>query len=1001
MLKKIRFFPVQFCYILIVIAIMLLNISTLEAATGKNIKKKIYIKNTDWFEDATDIHLVVKIGKATDDVWKKGKCTMISRQEDGVTVKTGLWGADKTPSPKTMQHSVFLTFDLKMPTGGQDVDDGATFEIELPKATCCEIIPYPSSYWTKNGEHLEDIDGNDCRELSMKTCWAPFPPGDRSVAVCRVPNCLDLVSYTLSPFIVKPDSDWIYLPEHYGTIEPGDTAYVDFEATGVEAGDSLIIFWDEINQYTGDTTNIDLRTVYEEVYIDITDTLYWVVGEPDSSTIVYIGGNDITVTCPEIPGFYLADTTFDWILAPFEYPDAYSNYDWFALNFIRTSPDRVDTSSCEVRRGDFRTTASWTVGDGHFITNDTTIVFPITLTRAVPDEDWAYVEFKNDILTYEPMFHKQVEGTIWADSFVVDFPEDELELIDSLFIITTMRFAPSSYDTLIAWIEYIPLLSLSLPMDAEGCPGSSVSIPLTLNNPDEIEIEGINITITFDETVLDATGATLEGGVLEDWDYGFFANTEVDGEIRLVFYAQGDLYTGDGIIAYLEFDVVGEEGTSSDLAFTFGEVNETPAALDDGYFTVVPCTFDISGFIGYYDGLAPVPNVDVNITGDLLFYTATTDEFGEYLFPDIPGGFFESTSEPYTGPIVLSGLDASRIARFSVGLYSFNCMQWIASDVSLNGFTSGMDASRVARYSVGLIDAMNPEDIEWVFPVELILDCPDWEPIVYENTYYYAPLESDLIDQDFFGIILGDVSGNWPPDSREILSSEAFEAIEIETNINSTLKIPIVIEEARQIEGIDICISFNPEVLQLTGLILDEGILDKKDYATETNLKDGKMVIYALKNLIAEKGTVVFIEFDIIGAVGSKTDVYFTKFDVNETEASGGFKVIDSESNEIITRRLEVNVVQSLPDKFALYSNYPNPFSSNTLIRYDLPKDTHVTIQIYNVRGQLVKELVNGVESAGRKQIEWNSKAMSSGIYFYKLSTKDKTFIKKMIIIKR
>ncbi|MBC8525266.1 MAG: T9SS type A sorting domain-containing protein [Candidatus Cloacimonetes bacterium] len=57
-------------------------------------------------------------------------------------------------------------------------------------------------------------------------------------------------------------------------------------------------------------------------------------------------------------------------------------------------------------------------------------------------------------------------------------------------------------------------------------------------------------------------------------------------------------------------------------------------------------------------------------------------------------------------------------------------------------------------------------------------------------------------------------------------------------------------------------------------------------------------------------------------------------------------------------------------------------------------------MQIYNVRGQLVKELVNGVEIAGRKQINWNAEGMSSGIYFYRLSIKEKTIIKKMILLR-
>ncbi|MBL7086720.1 MAG: T9SS type A sorting domain-containing protein [Candidatus Cloacimonetes bacterium] len=551
------------------------------------------------------------------------------------------------------------------------------------------------------------------------------------------------------------------------------------------------------------------------------------------------------------------------------------------------------------------------------------------------------------------------------------------------------------------YISVFGITSLSLPEDTTVCPGSSVSIPLTLNNPDEIGIEGIDIVITFDEGVIDATGATLQGGVLEFEDYGFFANPDVDGEISLVFYAISNLFTGSGVIAYLEFDVVGDEGDFTELIFTQAVINDNVVTANDGFLSVVPCDFDISGSIGYFSDGDAVPNVILELTGDST-YSTTTNESGDYFLVDIPGGNYVSTPSKDDDLGGLSGLDASRIARFSVGLYSFDCMQGISSDVSMNGSTSGLDASRVARYAALLITELNTDGIDWVFTPESVPECGDWPPIVYENTRDYTPLESDLTDENFIGIRLGDVSGNWSPGVREPISYESFEITEIETGINSTLRIPVIIDKISAIEGIDICIAFNPEVLQLTGLILDEGILDNKDYAIETNLKEtgqGIMVIYAQKDLVSESGIVAFIDFDVIGIEGSSSEIYFTKFDVNETEALGGLQVV-LEGKEVTTKRLEVNVVQPIPDKFALYPNYPNPFSTTTLIRYDLPEDTHVNIQIYNIRGQLVKELVNGVESAGRRQIEWNTKGFGSGIYFFKLSTKDKTFIKKMILMR-
>ncbi|MBC8527605.1 MAG: T9SS type A sorting domain-containing protein, partial [Candidatus Cloacimonetes bacterium] len=444
-------------------------------------------------------------------------------------------------------------------------------------------------------------------------------------------------------------------------------------------------------------------------------------------------------------------------------------------------------------------------------------------------------------------------------------------------------------------------------------------------------------------------------------------------------------------------------------SFEFGGLNDAgfPSTKEEllsqylNFFGLfgAPLYYDISGNICYFRHDDPVPNVEVSLTGNNNYYTSS-DVSGLYLFAEIPEGNYTST--PYKADDLggLSGMDASRIARYAAGLYSLDCIELIAGDVSMNGYISGMDASRVARYIAGLILQLNTSDINWVFTPEPIPECDDWPPIVYENTREYSPLESDLTDEDFIGIRLGDVSGNWSPDARMPLAQKSLESTKIEANINSTLKIPIIIDEVTAIEGIDICIIFNPEVLKLVELTLNKGILDNKDYAVETNLKDGKMVIYALKDLIAEKGIVAFIQFDVIGVEGSKSEIYFTKFDANETEVSGGFNIVDSKGNEIITKRLEANVVETLPEKFALYPNYPNPFTSKTVIRYDLPEDAQVIIQIYNVRGQLVKELVNGVEIAGRKQIEWNTKGLSSGIYFYRLSTKDKTFIKKMILMR-
>lgn len=74
-----------------------------------------------------------------------------------------------------------------------------------------------------------------------------------------------------------------------------------------------------------------------------------------------------------------------------------------------------------------------------------------------------------------------------------------------------------------------------------------------------------------------------------------------------------------------------------------------------------------------------------------------------------------------------------------------------------------------------------------------------------------------------------------------------------------------------------------------------------------------------------------------------------------------------------------------LPADFALNQNYPNPFNPTTAIIYSLPSDSYVRLTIYNMLGQAVSTPVNGVVTAGNKTTTWNSIAMPSGLYFYRL----------------
>ena len=94
-----------------------------------------------------------------------------------------------------------------------------------------------------------------------------------------------------------------------------------------------------------------------------------------------------------------------------------------------------------------------------------------------------------------------------------------------------------------------------------------------------------------------------------------------------------------------------------------------------------------------------------------------------------------------------------------------------------------------------------------------------------------------------------------------------------------------------------------------------------------------------------------------------------------------------------------------IPKSFTLHQNYPNPFNPITSFRYELPKQSHVTIVIYDMLGREVRTLVNTTEDAGFKSVQWDAtdsfgKPVSAGVYLYQIKAGDFRQTKKMVLLK-
>lgn len=105
-------------------------------------------------------------------------------------------------------------------------------------------------------------------------------------------------------------------------------------------------------------------------------------------------------------------------------------------------------------------------------------------------------------------------------------------------------------------------------------------------------------------------------------------------------------------------------------------------------------------------------------------------------------------------------------------------------------------------------------------------------------------------------------------------------------------------------------------------------------------------------------------------------------------------------SNVTYGNLLAIEKTPQTINEFKLFQNYPNPFNPTTTISFELPFTTEIELAIYNSLGQRIGVLVSGTKTKGIHNVDFDSNDLSSGVYFYKLNSKDFSISKKLTVIK-
>ena len=187
-------------------------------------------------------------------------------------------------------------------------------------------------------------------------------------------------------------------------------------------------------------------------------------------------------------------------------------------------------------------------------------------------------------------------------------------------------------------------------------------------------------------------------------------------------------------------------------------------------------------------------------------------------------------------------------------------------------------------------------------------------------------------------------------------------------------------------------------LLSFTAQRTDAGVELNWKTATETNNSG-----FTIERSRDEEN---FVQIGFVSGRGTTTEI--TSYNYLDTEIETGKYYYRLKQTDFDGTFKYLNVVLvdvGLPKQFQLSQNHPNPFNPTTTVKFQLPVDANVRIELFNSIGQKVSELLNSDLSGGVHEVSFEGSNLSSGIYYYTMNAVGKdgsnfTSTKKMILMK-
>lgn len=542
-------------------------------------------------------------------------------------------------------------------------------------------------------------------------------------------------------------------------------------------------------------------------------------------------------------------------------------------------------------------------------------------------------------------------------------------------------------------------VELALP-DTFAAPNQLVNLPIRIAGVSDYDIISVLIEVQFDSSCLEFSELNSTGTITQNWQMAAVHRSAK----RIYFALAGSLpLIEDGVLVFLKFRVNprARENDASDLKFGEVMLNEgNPTSINrNGRLRVRG--FQIAGSVKYQGTGLPILRTKLVFTGQQSA-TFITDANGNFNCYGLHYGDQFLTPQKFGDQgRAVTPFDAALILQHLVGANILAPYQRIAADVSGDSTVSAYDASLIMRYAVRLenkFPTMADSLDCWEFvPASFPINDTNW--MYRPNSLVYRPLEKDQFNQNFIGIVYGDVSQSWTnptiaPMTVEKISSASFRIEFPSEPSNGLVSIPILLETSQPIISAELELKFDDARFSLAAVNAGE-------------LAQGFLISHR-----REKG---FLSIALAGAKsisgsGTLVRLLFESKESNDKSQADWLTLHRAWLNDqpiAVETTASVNGHSHVPDRLELSPNYPNPFNQGTVFRISIPAIANhpVLFSIYNVRGQLVRSLLNEVMPPGIYSLGWDGSddagnIATSGTYFAVLKAGEQVIRQKLVLLR-